>query len=67
MSPSSLKVTKKAIDEASGKSLAECLQIEYRLACTALNKDSDFYEGNWILIHITQLARRSWFNISIWL
>ncbi|XP_071566717.1 3-hydroxyisobutyryl-CoA hydrolase, mitochondrial isoform X1 [Temnothorax nylanderi] len=45
MSPSSLKVTKKAIDEGKGKSLADCLKIEYRLACTALRRDGDFYEG----------------------
>ncbi|TGZ40673.1 3-hydroxyisobutyryl-CoA hydrolase, mitochondrial [Temnothorax longispinosus] len=45
MSPSSLKVTKKAIDEGKGKSLADCLKIEYRLACTALTRDGDFYEG----------------------
>lgn len=45
MSPSSLKITKKSIDEGKGKSLAECLKIEYRLACTAYNKDGDFYEG----------------------
>lgn len=45
MSPSSLKITKKAIDEANGKSLAECLEIEYRLACSALQEGSDFYEG----------------------
>jgi len=46
MSPSSLKIAKKAIDEANGKSLAECLEIEYRLACSALQEGSDFYEGN---------------------
>ncbi|XP_012535910.1 3-hydroxyisobutyryl-CoA hydrolase, mitochondrial isoform X2 [Monomorium pharaonis] len=45
MSPSSLKITKKAIDEGKGKSLADCLKIEYRLACTALSRDGDFYEG----------------------
>ncbi|KAG5309167.1 HIBCH protein, partial [Pseudoatta argentina] len=45
MSPTSLKITKKAIDEGKEKSLADCLKIEYRLACTALTKDSDFYEG----------------------
>ncbi|KAL0105453.1 hypothetical protein PUN28_016843 [Cardiocondyla obscurior] len=45
MSPSSLKITKKAIDEGKEKSLAECLKIEYRLACTALTRDGDFYEG----------------------
>lgn len=46
MCPSSLKVSKKAIDEGKGRSLAECLKIEYRLACSVLNKDSDFYEGH---------------------
>jgi len=45
MSPSSLKISKKAIDEGKEKSLAECLKIEYRLACTALSRDGDFYEG----------------------
>ncbi|XP_011707101.1 PREDICTED: 3-hydroxyisobutyryl-CoA hydrolase, mitochondrial isoform X2 [Wasmannia auropunctata] len=45
MSPSSLKITKKAIDEGKGKSLADCLKVEYRLACTALRRDGDFYEG----------------------
>jgi len=48
MSPSSLKITKKAIDEGKKKSLAECLEMEYRLAYTALPKDTDFYEGNLI-------------------
>lgn len=46
MSPSSLKITKKAIDEGKGKSLADCLKVEYRLAYTALSRDGDFYEGN---------------------
>ncbi|KYN03607.1 3-hydroxyisobutyryl-CoA hydrolase, mitochondrial, partial [Cyphomyrmex costatus] len=45
MSPSSLKITKKAIDEGKEKSLADCLKTEYRLACTALTRDGDFYEG----------------------
>ena len=45
-SPTSLKVTKKEIDEGASKSLAECLKIEYRLACACLTKDSDFAEGN---------------------
>ncbi|KYN43172.1 3-hydroxyisobutyryl-CoA hydrolase, mitochondrial, partial [Trachymyrmex septentrionalis] len=45
MSPSSLKITKKAIDEGKEKSLADCLKIEFRLACTALTRDGDFYEG----------------------
>ncbi|XP_014206608.1 3-hydroxyisobutyryl-CoA hydrolase, mitochondrial [Copidosoma floridanum] len=45
MSPTALKVTKKAIEEGRKKSLAECLVTEYRLACTSLNKNSDFAEG----------------------
>ncbi|XP_014472873.1 PREDICTED: 3-hydroxyisobutyryl-CoA hydrolase, mitochondrial [Dinoponera quadriceps] len=45
VSPTSLKVTKKAIDEGKERSLAECLKIEYRLTCTTLKKESDFYEG----------------------
>ncbi|KAL6263723.1 hypothetical protein P5V15_003809 [Pogonomyrmex californicus] len=45
VSPASLKITKKAIDEGSGKSLAECLKVEYRLACSALSKEDDFFEG----------------------
>ncbi|XP_012057483.1 PREDICTED: 3-hydroxyisobutyryl-CoA hydrolase, mitochondrial-like [Atta cephalotes] len=45
MSPSSLKITKKAIDEGKEKSLVDCLKIEFRLVCTALTKDGDFYEG----------------------
>jgi len=46
MSPSALKITKKAIDEGKEKSLADCLKIEYRLSCNALTRDGDFYEGN---------------------
>jgi 3-hydroxyisobutyryl-CoA hydrolase len=46
MSPTALKVTKKAIDEGSNKSLAECLIMEYRLVCACLKKSSDFAEGN---------------------
>ncbi|KYQ53983.1 3-hydroxyisobutyryl-CoA hydrolase, mitochondrial [Trachymyrmex zeteki] len=45
MSLSSLKITKRAIDEEKEKSLADCLKIEFRLACTALTRDGDFYEG----------------------
>lgn len=45
MSPTALKVSKKAIDEGNEKSLAECLEIECRLAYSFLNKESDFYEG----------------------
>ncbi|KAG5309099.1 HIBCH protein, partial [Pseudoatta argentina] len=39
MSPSSLKITKRTIDEGKEKSLADCLNIEFRLVCTALTKD----------------------------
>jgi len=46
VSPSSLKITKRAIDEGKKKSLAECLEMEYRLAYTALGENSDFHEGN---------------------
>ncbi|XP_016842356.1 3-hydroxyisobutyryl-CoA hydrolase, mitochondrial [Nasonia vitripennis] len=45
VSPTALKVTKKAIEEGSNKTLAESLVTEYRLACACLNKDSDFAEG----------------------
>ncbi|KYM97561.1 3-hydroxyisobutyryl-CoA hydrolase, mitochondrial, partial [Cyphomyrmex costatus] len=45
MFPTSLKITKKTIDEGKGKSLADCLKIEFRLTCTALTRDGDFYEG----------------------
>ncbi|XP_058798102.1 3-hydroxyisobutyryl-CoA hydrolase, mitochondrial [Phymastichus coffea] len=45
MSPTALKITKKAIEEGSKKSLAEALIMEYRLAYHSLDKDSDFAEG----------------------
>ncbi|XP_023314512.1 3-hydroxyisobutyryl-CoA hydrolase, mitochondrial-like isoform X3 [Trichogramma pretiosum] len=45
VSPTSLKVTKRAIEEGASKTLAECLRMEYRLACACLTKDSDFAEG----------------------
>ena len=35
----------KAIQRGSTLSLAECLKMEYRLACAALSKTSDFCEG----------------------
>lgn len=44
MSPTSLKITKKAIDEGESKSLQECLVMEYRLA-QKCSEDHDFYEG----------------------
>ncbi|OAD56782.1 3-hydroxyisobutyryl-CoA hydrolase, mitochondrial, partial [Eufriesea mexicana] len=44
-SPTSLKVTMSAIQNGSTLNLADCLKMEYRLACAALNKTSDFCEG----------------------
>ncbi|KOC65721.1 3-hydroxyisobutyryl-CoA hydrolase, mitochondrial [Habropoda laboriosa] len=44
-SPASLKVTMCAIQKGSILNLADCLKMEYRLACAALNKTSDFCEG----------------------
>ncbi|XP_034937617.1 3-hydroxyisobutyryl-CoA hydrolase, mitochondrial [Chelonus insularis] len=45
MSPTALKITKKALDIGKNLSLAECLKMDYRLACAACDKKSDFYEG----------------------
>ncbi|XP_076242179.1 3-hydroxyisobutyryl-CoA hydrolase isoform X1 [Calliopsis andreniformis] len=45
VSPTSLKITMNAIQKGSTLSLADCLKMEYRLACTALSKTSDFCEG----------------------
>ena len=45
LSPTSLKVTKKAIEEGARKDLAGCLVTEYRLLWACLNKNSDFAEG----------------------
>ncbi|XP_014225713.1 3-hydroxyisobutyryl-CoA hydrolase, mitochondrial-like [Trichogramma pretiosum] len=45
LSPTSLKVTKKAFDEGIKKNFAECLSTEYRLVWACLNRNSDFYEG----------------------
>lgn len=45
MSPTSLKMTKKALDKGKHLSFNECLKMEYRLACVACNRNSDFYEG----------------------
>lgn len=45
-SPTALKVTKKAFEEGSHKSLAECLTMEFRLSCASLNINSDFAEGS---------------------
>ncbi|XP_049939376.1 3-hydroxyisobutyryl-CoA hydrolase, mitochondrial isoform X1 [Schistocerca serialis cubense] len=44
MSPTSLKVTKKQLEEGEGKSLLDCLKMEYRLAVHAC-EGHDFYEG----------------------
>lgn len=45
MSPTSLKITKLAVDKGRELSLAECLKMEYRLSCASLTRDGDFYEG----------------------
>lgn len=44
MSPLSLKITKKALEEGSEQTLAECLQMEYRLTQRFV-RDNDFPEG----------------------
>ncbi|CAK9795925.1 3-hydroxyisobutyryl-CoA hydrolase, mitochondrial [Anthophora plagiata] len=44
-SPTSLKVTMCAIQKGSTLNLPDCLKMEFRLACAALNKTSDFCEG----------------------
>lgn len=44
MSPFALKVTKRALDEGSEQTLAECLQMEYRLSQRFV-ADHDFPEG----------------------
>ena len=53
MSPTSLFLTVGAYARGGSMSLADCLQMEYQLACSCLNKDSDFAEGeqswNWWL------------------
>ncbi|XP_076295788.1 3-hydroxyisobutyryl-CoA hydrolase [Lasioglossum baleicum] len=46
MSPTSLKVTMKAIQKGSTLNLADCLKMEYRLACNyGLCQTKDFSEG----------------------
>nr|CAD7458054.1 unnamed protein product [Timema tahoe] len=45
VSPTSLKVIKKLIEEGSTKSLQDCLAMEYRAACQFLESISDFHEG----------------------
>lgn len=45
VSPTSLKVTKKALDKGAQLDLAGSLIMEYRLACACLTRDGDFYEG----------------------
>ncbi|XP_012283479.1 3-hydroxyisobutyryl-CoA hydrolase, mitochondrial isoform X2 [Orussus abietinus] len=45
MSPTSLKVTKKALELGKQQTLAECLKMEFRLVCSILRPDTDFYEG----------------------
>lgn len=47
MSPISLKISKIELEKGASLNLKECLQMEYRLACAALEATSsaDFYEG----------------------
>lgn len=47
MSPISMKITQKQLRLGSEKDLTECLKMEYRLACSAVEAKSsaDFYEG----------------------
>ncbi|XP_076631569.1 3-hydroxyisobutyryl-CoA hydrolase isoform X1 [Colletes latitarsis] len=46
MSPTSLKVTMSAIQKGATLSLADCLKMEFKLACNyGLKKNSDFCEG----------------------
>ncbi|XP_011301978.1 3-hydroxyisobutyryl-CoA hydrolase, mitochondrial [Fopius arisanus] len=45
MSPTSLKLTLKALQRGKKKSLLECLKVENRLSNAASRRDSDFYEG----------------------
>ncbi|XP_014217529.1 3-hydroxyisobutyryl-CoA hydrolase, mitochondrial, partial [Copidosoma floridanum] len=45
MSPTSLKISKKVIEEARSKSLAECLIMEYRVFYNLFSKKCDFVEG----------------------
>ncbi|XP_076165045.1 3-hydroxyisobutyryl-CoA hydrolase isoform X2 [Ptiloglossa arizonensis] len=46
MSPSSLKITMHSVQRGGTLSLADCLKMEYRLACNyGIQKNSNFYEG----------------------
>ncbi|KAB0801939.1 hypothetical protein PPYR_04125 [Photinus pyralis] len=44
MSPTSLKVSLKAVNEGEKLNLLECLQVEHRISCACLS-NKDFYEG----------------------
>ncbi|XP_015115719.1 3-hydroxyisobutyryl-CoA hydrolase, mitochondrial [Diachasma alloeum] len=45
MSPTSLKLTLKALQRGRGMNLLECLRVENRLSNAASRRDGDFYEG----------------------
>lgn len=45
MSPTAMKVAKLAIEKGSDLSFGDCLKMEYRLSCSALTRQADFYEG----------------------
>lgn len=56
-SPISLKITHKQLALGARLGLKECLQMEYRLACAALDKkvSHDFYEGENLVTSILYL------------
>ena len=45
-SPTSLKVTLRALKLGSTLTLGECLQMDYRIASYTLKNSSDLHEGN---------------------
>ncbi|XP_043290182.1 3-hydroxyisobutyryl-CoA hydrolase, mitochondrial isoform X2 [Venturia canescens] len=45
MSPTAMKVAKLAIEKGEKLSFGDCLKMEYRLSCSALTREGDFYEG----------------------
>lgn len=45
MSPTSLKLTQRQLEEGATKSLNECLKMEFRLIVHCLDQGRDFYEG----------------------
>lgn len=60
MSPTSLKIAVRELQEGKKKSLKECLEMEYRLAVATLKAkiSPDFYEGERIILKISFYIRR---------